>query len=157
MLFEDELVGDFDALGQHDVAVGNLTTLPALAHACGSGKSSVETGHETSDRGALWVARGHEGPELHHFGGGELEGLEVRVQNLVFVDPSNGLHDGGVCGAAVAVDEDDLGAVPSVQGNQFPDKDLVRTVDIVDLEPESQVIPDLRGDHILPEHGSDAH
>jgi len=157
LFLEDKLVGDFDALGQHDVAVGNLTPLPALAHACGSGKSSVETGHETSYRGAFWMAGGDEGSELNNFSGGELESLEVSVQNFVFVNPSNSLHDGGVSGATVVVNQQNLGAVSSVQSNQFPDKDLVGAVDIVDLESESQVISDLRGDHILSKHGSDAH
>ena len=53
---------------------------------------------------------------------------------LILTNPSNGLHDGGVSGATVVVNEQNLGAVSSVQSNQFPDKDLVGTVDVIDLE-----------------------
>ena len=98
---------------------------------------------------AVWDAGRDQRFELDDFRSGELERIERSMENLTaVVDFEKWSHDRSVSGATVRIDEKDFRVVDTVHSDQFPDEDLVRRIDIGDLETQRQRVPDLSSNDV---------
>ena len=163
ILFCPEFVIDKDDRGHFEFVFsdGRDFGVPAAAAAVGHQAQDVAlvVCHVALDGVAARDARRHEGPELDDVGGGELEGVEVGPDDFAVAPDLLQLgHDAVVGGTASVVDQEDLGGVHAVGGDQFADEDLVRSgFRRLDLELDGQGVADLGRVDVVAEPVRDPH